>query len=301
MTTPDQHTPHQPTVAAPHPARLPHATDRCQRWNNHTSTWRLAAETVDTSRYEAAHIPHADAASFVSRHHYLGSRMPATKHCIGLHDLHDDGNLVGVAVTSIPVNKRVLTGVLPDLQPYTESLELGRFVLADTVPANGETFFLGRAARLLRADGVQALVSFSDPHPRRQPAANGIVMPGHVGTIYAAWGGSTYTGRATARTLMLLPDGTTLNSRTLQKIRKQESGHAAAEQLLVDHGATPRTSDQHPAEWLQTALDDAGVTRHRHGGCHRYVLPVGTPADRRRLQVDAHAKPYPKQTANPIG
>jgi hypothetical protein len=32
-------------------------------------------------------------------------------------------------------------------------------------------------------------------------------MPGHVGTIYAATN-AVYTGRATARTVKLLPDGT---------------------------------------------------------------------------------------------
>ena len=36
------------------------------------------------------------------------------------------------------MQRRVLTAVFPDLEPYAESLELSRFVLADSVPANGE-------------------------------------------------------------------------------------------------------------------------------------------------------------------
>jgi hypothetical protein len=39
-------------------------------------------------------------------------------------------------------------------------------VLLDEVPGNGETWFLGRAFRLLRQEGFVGVVSFSDPCQR---------------------------------------------------------------------------------------------------------------------------------------
>jgi len=64
---------------------------------------------------------------------------------VGLFDrtqagaLSAPGRHVGALVLSVPVRESVLTGVLPDLEPYRESAELGRLVLLDAVPANGET------------------------------------------------------------------------------------------------------------------------------------------------------------------
>ena len=48
------------------------------------------------------------------------------------------------------MQRRVLTAVFPDLEPYAESLELSRFVLAESVPANGESWFLARCWRRSR-------------------------------------------------------------------------------------------------------------------------------------------------------
>ena len=48
------------------------------------------------------------------------------------------------------MQRRVLTAVFPDLEPYAESLELIRFVLAESVPANGESWFLARCWRRSR-------------------------------------------------------------------------------------------------------------------------------------------------------
>jgi hypothetical protein len=50
----------------------------------------------------------------------------------------------------------------------------------------------------------------ADPVPRRT-ASGVLVTPGHVGTIYAATN-AVYAGRATARTVKLLPDGTVFHS-----------------------------------------------------------------------------------------
>nr|WTB11197.1 hypothetical protein OG546_48260 [Streptomyces antimycoticus] len=95
-------------------------------------------------------------------------------------------------------------------EPYTESLVCARFVLLDACPGNSESWFLARRFEHLLARGVRGVVSFADPVPRRT-ASGVLVMPGHVGTIYAA-SNAVYAGRATARTVKLLPDGTVFHS-----------------------------------------------------------------------------------------
>lgn len=67
--------------------------------------------------------------------HYFAS-YPAARLRFGLHD---GPWLVGVAVLGVPMQGRVLTAVFPDLERYVESLGLSRFVLAESVPANGES------------------------------------------------------------------------------------------------------------------------------------------------------------------
>ena len=120
--------------------------------------------------------------AYVERHHYAGTYV-ASRLRYGLWER--DGTLVGVAVLSIPVQRAVLTRPFPELEPYQESLELGRFVLADHVPANGESWFLGQVFRLAQHEGVRGIVSFSDPVARRDLAGR-VVFPGHVGAIYQA-------------------------------------------------------------------------------------------------------------------
>ncbi|MFD0622172.1 hypothetical protein ACFQ2K_06025 [Streptomyces sanglieri] len=55
--------------------------------------------------------------------------------------------------------------------PYDESVELARLVVADSVPANGETFCASRALRLAAESGVRGIGSFADPVPRRRVTA----------------------------------------------------------------------------------------------------------------------------------
>ncbi|MGO8609087.1 hypothetical protein ACC848_39680, partial [Rhizobium johnstonii] len=73
--------------------------------------------------------------------------------------------LVGVATFSTPMASRVLSSVFPTLEPYEQSIELGRFVLTDT-PANAESWFLARAFRHAYDRGIRGVVSFADPMPR---------------------------------------------------------------------------------------------------------------------------------------
>jgi hypothetical protein len=162
----------------------------CQRWNpGRVQSWRRPEDGgFDPARYGIAPIAEAAAKTFVTRLHYSGA-YPAASQRYGLFDLtRDMAELVGVAVLSVPSSRSVLTSVFPRLEPYAESLELGRFVLVDEVPANGESWFYAEVRRLAAAAGIRGIVSFSDPVARTRADGN-TVMPGHIGTIYQASGG----------------------------------------------------------------------------------------------------------------
>jgi len=254
-----------------------------QRWRRRRTSFRPAGEVIDTSRYEVAQLSgDAGAKAFVEEHHYSGT-YPAARYRFGLFR---GGALQGVAVFSHPCNDAVLTSVFPGVA--RESVELGRFVLLDEVPGNGETWFLARVFHLLRREGLRGVVSFADPLPRR--AADGTqTTPGHVGVVYQAFNG-LYLGRSTPRTLHLLPDGTTFSARAAQKIRRQERGWRYAVEQLVAAGAPPPTTDL--GAWLSTAL--ATLATVRHPGNHRYAWAFRR-ADHRALA--AVRGPYPRVLA----
>lgn len=258
-----------------------------QRWRSGRDSYRPPAETIRTVDYDVAAIAMDTVArAFVEGHHYSRT-YPAARERFGLYRR---GELVGVAVFSHPCNDRVLTNVFPALSPL-EAVELGRFVLLDEVPGNGETWFLARCFELLRTE-YRGVVSFSDPVPRTSLAGT-TVFPGHIGTIYQAHNGR-YLGRSTSRTLTLMPDGTVFSDRTRQKIRAGERGWQAAVQQLVFFGADSlnvEASREERIDWLRVWL--AQLTRRLvHPGNHRYAWPL-----HRRVDVVSGALPYPKQQA----
>lgn len=267
-------------------AELFPASDFSQRWDNHRPTWRYPDQGgFDRTRYTVSEIPDdTTARQFVEAHHYSKS-CPAMRLRYGMYERE---HLVGIAILSVPARKEVLTNAFRGLLPYTESLELGRFFLKDQVPSNGETYLLARVFELARKSGVRGIVSFSDPVPRTTPTGETIFL-GHIGEIYKIKG-AVYTGRSDPRTIQLLPNGTILHERTLQKIRAQETGHDAAEKRLRDLGAPPMRSWETPAEWLSRALPMIGIRRLRHSGNHRYVFPLD-----RRVQVSLPILPYPSR------
>lgn len=267
------------------------ASAHCQRWSDRRGSWRHRSEGgFDGRRYDVATITEADAKAYVVRHHYSSS-YPSTRLRYGLFERD---RLVGVAALSVPVRKAVLTNVFPDLEAYAQSLELGRFVLAESVPANGESWFLGRLFELAAADGLRGIVSFSDPLPRTTRAGR-VVLPGHVGTIYQATN-ALYLERGRARWLTLLPDGTSLNDRARQKVISQQRGHAHVERLLIGWGACAPVDGEDMRRWLAEALAAIGTRRVWHRGNHRFAFALGTPAERRavRRMVPLKPRPYPK-------
>jgi hypothetical protein len=270
------------------------ASDYCLRWRAGAHTWRHRRDGgFDSARYSIRPIPEPVAKDFIVAHHYSRS-YPAAARRLGLYEAADGGSrLVGVAVFGIPVQASVLTAVLPTLEPYRESLELSRFVLLDEVPANAETWFLARAFTELLTVGVRGVVSFADPMPRHT-TTGAVLAPGHIGTIYQA-SNALYTGRGTARTLTLLPDGTVLNARAMQKVRRQERGHEYVERRLMAAGARVPDTGTDMAAWLAAALDDIGVRRLRHRGPHRYVFRLGRNARARStIPIGLPTSPYPK-------
>lgn len=252
----------------------------CQRWLFGRESYRPARETINRREYDIAMIADdTSARQFIEAHHYSHS-FPAARERFGLYRF---GELVGVAVFSHPTNNLVLTNTFSNV-PVLESVELGRLVLLDEVAANGESYFVARCFDQLRQSGYRGVVSFSDPVPRRT-AAGDVVMPGHVGTVYQALN-ARYLGRGTARTLRLLPDGTVLSPRTLQKIRKQEKGWRPAVEQLEGWGAPAFDGD--PRSWLRRVIPMI-TTPLRHPGNHKYAWALD-----RRVELPATGS-YPKK------
>lgn len=266
--------------------------DKCQRQRDGRTSWRPAGEVIKTSAYEVAPIDGKGsdkiAKAFVQQHHYSGS-YPAARERVGLYR---GAELVGVAVFSHPSSEAVLAPLPCD---RLEGVELGRFVLLDDVPGNGESWFLARALEVLRERGYRALLSHSDPLPRRT-AAGELVLPGHVGTIYQATN-AVYAGRSGRELHVLKPDGTVFSPRAMTKIRRWEQGAQKAIAELVAIGAKPpsagdlETRDTRRA-WMWREIF-ATCRRMPHAGNHRYLWALD-----KRLRRDvaklATGEAYPK-------
>lgn len=254
--------------------------DQVQRWRDRRGSYRPAGEPIDTRSFEVAPIAgDTEAKRFVQAHHYSGS-YPAARERFGLYRAAE---LVGVAVFSVPANAKALDPAPGDAK---SRVELGRFVLLDEVPANGESWFLARCFELLRASGYTGVVSFSDPEARTD-AAGATVFAGHLGTIYQATNG-VYLGRSKAERRRLLPDGTVIHGRTLAKIRKRDQGWRYSAALLERHGAES-LGDGDPLAWLEHWIPQLTRTMP-HGGNFKYAWAL----ERRGRRHLPDSKPYPK-------
>lgn len=274
---------------------IPTASAWCQRWRDRQHSWRRPEDGgFDPRNYEVHAIDEATAKAYVVANHY-SQTYPAAVHRFGLFDVVGDSpRLAGVAVFGVPVQAAVLTNALPDLEPFRTSQELSRFVLDDSCPGNSESWLLGRCFSELLVRGVYGVVSHADPVPRCDADGNRVVV-GHVGRIYQATN-AAYCGRATPRTLTLLPDGRVLSDRAAQKIRRQERGHEYVERQLIELGASVPRPGQDPSAWLHQALEEIGARRLRHRGVHRYVFRLGrNRRERERIRLGLPAIPvFPK-------
>jgi len=261
-------------------------TNGSQRWRDRRDSYRRPDEQIQTRRFDVALIENDKTAkSFVEQHHYSAS-YPVARRRFGLYESgSNDGDLVGVAVFSVPMNARSLN-VFPG--DHSLSAELGRFVLLDRVAGNGESWFLARCFELLRAKDWIGILSHSDPMPRLT-ADQKLIFPGHVGFCYQAHN-AYYIGRSTARTMHLLPDGRVFSERCMSKIRAKEQGWQYSVNILRQFGASEPDPDNLRA-WLGYWLPR--LTRKvYHPGNYRYVWAL---QKKYRSKLPPHLK-YPKVT-----
>lgn len=259
-----------------------------QRWRARRASYRPSNEPLNPSRYGVELLPGDKLArQFVVLHHYSGS-YPAARCRVGLYRRRQ---LVGVAVFSVPASARVLpkyTGLGNEA-----AVELGRFVLLDDVPGNGETWFLARAFRALldALPQIRAVVAFSDPVPRRS-AAGQLTLPGHIGTIYQAHNGR-HVGRTNRATHWLDASGRVVSPRALSKLRTDDQGAAYAYELLRAAGAPARKPLEDGRAYVRRALRQGPFRTLRHPGCLAYVWPLGR-AKKATQRAFADPLPYPK-------
>lgn len=244
----------------------------CQRWSAGRASYRPAGEPIDPSRYDVCLIDFSAAKAFVTGHHYSGS-MPAARLQIGLFSkpsAFQGTKLAGVLVFSVPMQEAAIPAWLDGMSPR-QGVEIGRLVLLDEVPANGETWFLGRAFRALRANlpDVRGVLSYSDPVERVDAEGN-VVKRGHVGTIYRAHNGR-FVGRSSPRTLTISSDGRCVSERALSKIRRGEHGADYAARQLVGMGAPARQMFEDGADYVKRAIAEGGFRKVRHPGNLAFV------------------------------
>lgn len=235
------------------------------------------------------------AKEFIRTHHYSGT-YPAALQRYGLwHRSSASGeSLVGVAVLSAGA-KAALPKAFPGLTPYSHSADLGRFVLLDEVPANGESWFIGQMSKLAAATGLRGLTSFSDPLPRHRRDGS-VIFPGHVGTIYQATN-AVFTGRSKKKTLYLFNDGAVLDPTATSKLfayPPAQGRRYVQEALLARDVALPRDGEPR-GEWLTRVMKDGALRRFQHPGNLRYCFRLGTPAERRLVEVGYEPQAYPKK------
>jgi hypothetical protein len=264
----------------------------CQRWHRKRDSYRPPDEPIDTRRHAVDLLDRTDAKAFVLEHHYSHSFPPAA-FVAGLYRTRafHRAQLVGVAVFGPPSHQ----GIIPRWTnlPAERGTVLLRFVLAEDVPGNGETYTLGGAwAALRRAHPeLEAVLAYSDPVARLGPTGH-VVKRGHIGRIYGSHNGY-YLGRSRAQTLILGPGGVTVNARSLSKLRNDERGRDSVEAELRRLGAPPRRPHESGAAYADRALREGPFRRVPHPGCHVYAWPLRR---NRELRASLSARALPRPT-----
>jgi hypothetical protein len=267
-----------------------------QRWRLTRAYYRERAADFRPGDFGVEVIPDdTTARAFVVAHHYAAS-YPAARLRVGLYRRTRAfvPELVGVAVFSVGVQPRAVPAWAPGLAP-SEGVDLGRFVLLDEVPYNGETFFLARCFPILREalPDVRVVLSYSDPMPRKD-AEGRVVMPGHVGAIYAGKG-ARYVGRTRGEYIHLGPDGRVWSRRGLHKLVTGDRGARGRLRALFDLGVPMRSPYEDVEVWLDRVLAGPLFRRVKHPGNHVFLFsPRGVGEDVPSSRV---ALPYPRKDA----
>lgn len=257
-------------------------------WCQRTHSWRHISEGGFNSRdYQLVNLSWKDAAAFMIEHHYSQS-YASQKLRYGLVRRADD-KLVGAATFGSPQSVEVLTNPLPELG-YKTAAEWNRLVLFDEVPANAESWFGTQALNDAREQGIKAVVTFADPVPRPDMG-----MPGHAGILYQAMN-ADYCGRATAGDLLVLPDGSVLTRRAVQKVRAWEQGAGGVVRRFVAAGAPTPERGECGKAYLRRAKAAVRPRTVAHPGNHRFILRTGTARENKRIALGDgfEARAYPK-------
>lgn len=257
----------------------------CQRWRNGRSSYRPAGELFDPSYAEVQPIDDKTARRFVEKNHYSGS-FPAARFCAGIfvknRFMRDE--LMGVGVFSVSMTNQVIPAYFKGLEP-SEGVELGRFVLDESLASNAESWALARMKRALLHElpGIRGILAYSDPVERRDIHGR-LTKRGHVGTIYKATN-AAFRGRSSARTLWLAPNGESLADRMLGKIRLGEQGERYAMAKLEKLGAPARGLRESGVDYITRLKTDAWLRPLRHPGNLAYTWELGDRAPERRGQA----------------
>jgi len=196
--------------------------DQVRRWTLGRESWRPAGELIRPSEYDLVRIESAaEARAFVKLHHYAATAS-STAHRFGLYRR---GALVGVALFGPPTSMNAHRAVFPSLS-IAQAVTLGRLVLLDEVPGNGESWFVARCLHALRGAGVAAVETCADPEPRTDERGRR-VFRGQVGTVYQALS-MRHLGRTKPSTLRLFPDGTVGSARRRGRSPRSASGSCPA-------------------------------------------------------------------------
>lgn len=255
-----------------------------QRWREGRDSYELPREPLRTSEYEVVELEgEAEARAFLEAHHYL-KRLPAARRIFAVYR-HVE--MVGLCVYAQPGHNKSGTNVFGG--SHLNSVELKRLCLLEGTPYNLCSHFVNQTFNVLkRTDrGLRGVITYSDPM-RRVTLDGRVITPGHVGSTFQALSG-VFLGRSRARRIKVLPDGSTFNERTIQKILKRQSGWKGGVRQLVDAGADAPAEGADLYEWLEFWLPQ--LTRaYPHPGCFKYAFPLKQAA--RKLLGES--MPYPK-------
>ena len=227
---------------------------------------RPAGEIFDPRYVSVEPIEEREAKAFVENEHYSGT-YPAARFRAGVlvKEPFRKERLAGVGAFSVSMNQKVIPAYFAGFDAV-DGVELGRFVLDNSLAANAESWCVARMHRLLKAalPNVRGVLAYCDPIERRDESG-GVVKRGHVGTIYKATN-ATYRGTSSARTLWLSPSGASFADRLLSKLRLAESGERYALERLAALGAPRRLLHESGAAYVGRLKAEGWLRPVRHPG-----------------------------------
>ena len=169
----------------------------------------------------------------------------------------------------VPVNVGALTGPLPGLTPYEQSIELSRLVLLSPFLLMERSWFAACCQHDLALAGIRGAASFSDPRPRHlrdgtvaTPVYRGVVDPainfretgthqGPLGHVAPRRSGDAWPGEG--------------------QVPRPAHRAPLSERALEQLGARPITADDDLADWLQDRPRSIGAVTSAPGN-HRFRL-----------------------------